>query len=1151
MAELEKDPNALKPGPRVGKEPPVKKPGPNPFEGQAVEPTSIPTFIGKTEFLHALTGSDNFIGAMSRKMEYIERVGENGVGTAFTDGYPAKKGYRVIEDPIYQENPHLLDALADSRSPEQSAEILREHEATVEAAYVLAQDPRGEAAKLGAHMMDPTFIIPPMRVVKGSTFLKRSAKAFGVTMAAALPSEMLISSENPTRDFAEAMSIATTVSLFAAPLLALPGRNGGRQASAKLSDDFIGPTRPHDVNAPDFVGPSRPQQQTPRDLGAAAAPEAKAATLEEELADEALVATGFGLEKLPWNPVFRMAQSASLRARQLSEDMVDSVLLRNKNLKFKASGVSVETSARVRWSKPLIDALKATDEQFLLYRGKTLGSELGNQIGVMRTVLRDGLDNWERQYSKLIGEPDVSKMGEAHAFLDKQHLTAKQFREEVAHALRNNDTHHIPEVQAAARAQRPLLDKLKKEAFDQDLFTRQMRREVGVLERRIASKQAAVAKAQRGSEAKKELVDELADLLDEVKDVEAKIARLNEFGPTVNTSPTYFPRYYDRSAIEANRQALRETIREWLIVEKHVDPSFARGEADDIIDNMLMESAYFDLKASKEVTERAEASAFRERTLEIPDNLIRDFLVNDVETVMRHHTRTVGMDIELTAKFGDIDMAAQIKHVTEEYAEAIAKASAKDRAALRKQLKRDVRDIEALRDRLRGTYGVPEDPFRLLSRTLRVAKTFNVLTMMGGAAITSTTDLARFAMVDGFGPSLRAAAKLLRDPEFRKLHRAETRELGQAMDLVNGTRAMQMADIADTFGNRMGVEKALLGSAQMMFTVNGLNAWNTMMKEVASVVVATRVNKAISAVAADADKLKVLKKSKTKFDKTDATKGFANAQAKADAAVDELFAAQGIVLDGATKKQISNLAASGIDENMALRISDELGKYGEKIGDLHLPNTSLWKDANAAFHYRAAISQDIDRIISTPGAGDRALWTSTEWGSTIAQFKSFGQGFFQRGIVRGLQEPDANLLAGTGSLIAMGFLVNEVKAAIRGDDRERSFGVKVMDAVERSGALGWVSDADNALETISNGRLGLRPFTGTGGRPTKLRDLGNVLGPSFSTAMNVSDVVGSSLQGETNTGALRRLTPFQNHPVSQLGRQAVTAYTRPTSPKEN
>lgn len=1106
--------NALLPGPRVGKEPPKPK---NPFEGQAVQEPYAPTFLSKQEFMSNLLQQDNFLGAVYRKMEYIERVGKNGIGTMFTDGFPVEDGYRVIDDPIYQENPHLIDALAESRSGAQTRAILEDHEKTVAAAHALAQDPAGGLATAAVRAVDPTFIIPPMRVVRGKTFAGRARKAFGVTMAVSLPSELLISSESTQRGFGEALATASLVSLISAPLLALPGRNGPKKAEAKLAEgDYVGPRPASEMNAPQ-----------PEAAGAAASPGVRQNTLEEDLAEEALVATGFGLEKLPWNPVFRMGQSASLRARQLSEEMVDTVLLRNKHLRGKASDPSVETSARVRWSKPLFDALRSTDEQFLLYRQKELGSEFGNQFRVMRTVMRDTLDDWVERYDRFNGAPDPRAMGEAHAYLAQRQMTARQFREEVGHALRNGDTHENPFVAAAARAQRPLLDRLKKEAFEHDLFTRQMRREVGILERRVASKRALVAKAQRGTVDKEAAIEELREVLEELADVEAKIKRLNEFGPTVNTAETYFPRYWNREAILGNRVGLRSTLEEWLIRNKRVDPSVARKEADDMIDEILMESAYFDLKASQEVTERAEASAFRERTLDIEDNLVREFLVNDVETVMRHHVKTTSMDIELTAKFGDISMEEQIAHVMEEYAEAIAKAPATKRTQLRKQMKRDVRDIEALRDRLRGTYGVPEDPFRLLSRTYRIAKTFNVLTMMGGAAVTSVTDVARFAMVDGFGPSLKAAARMLKDPHFRKLSRAHTRELGQAMDFVNGTRAMQMADVADTFGNRMGMERALLGAAQAMFTVNGLNAWNTMMKEVASVVVANRVNKAIMGIAKSANAREALKGIKA-----------GSRQAAGN-------------ISKKQRKEIANLAVMGIDENMALRINDMLAKYGEKVEDLYLPNTSLWKeDPAAAFKYRAAISQDIDRIISTPGAGDRALWTSTEWGSTIAQFKSFGQGFFQRGIVRGLQEPDANLLAGFGTLIAMGYLVNEVKGAIRGDERKRSWGTKVMDAVERSGALGWVSDADNALEVISNGRLGLRAFT-TGSRPQKLWDVGNLLGPTFSTASNVADVVGSSLKGETNTGALRRLTPFQNHPVVQGTRTAYDNLTRPTKPLEN
>ena len=46
----------------------------------------------------------------------------------------------------------------------------------------------------------------------------------------------------------------------------------------------------------------------------------------------------------------------------------------------------------------------------------------------------------------------------------------------------------------------------------------------------------------------------------------------------------------------------------------------------------------------------------------------------------------------------------------------------------------------------------------------------------------------------------------------------------------------------------------------------------------------------------------------------------------------------------------------------------------------------------ASFKWKNALNQNVDRIIITPGAGDRALWTSTELGSLITQFKGYGQG---------------------------------------------------------------------------------------------------------------------------------------------------------------
>ena len=65
--------------------------------------------------------------------------------------------------------------------------------------------------------------------------------------------------------------------------------------------------------------------------------------------------------------------------------------------------------------------------------------------------------------------------------------------------------------------------------------------------------------------------------------------------------------------------------------------------------------------------------AARLRQFDIEDNLIEDFLENDIEQLLRHDVRTMGMDIELARRFGTFDMKAVIREVQQDYQQQIAK----------------------------------------------------------------------------------------------------------------------------------------------------------------------------------------------------------------------------------------------------------------------------------------------------------------------------------------------------------------------------------------------------------------------------------------------------------------------------------------------
>ena len=160
--------------------------------------------------------------------------------------------------------------------------------------------------------------------------------------------------------------------------------------------------------------------------------------------------------------------------------------------------------------------------------------------------------------------------------------------------------------------------------------------------------------------------------------------------------------------------------------------------------------------------------------------------------------------------------------------------------------------------------------------------------------------------------------------------------------------------------------------------------------------------------------------------------------------------------------------------------------------------------------FRNALNQNVERIIITPGAGDRALWTSTEFGSLMTQFKSYGQGAMVRMATAGLQEKDGAFWQGAFLIVGMAAIVNEIKRVQYGIEKEEDFDQKLINAVDRSGILGWAMDVNNAVEKISDQKLGMRPFLTD--QPSYVMPegakAGAVFGPAASNIMNVGSILG-------------------------------------------
>jgi hypothetical protein len=370
-------------------------------------------------------------------------------------------------------------------------------------------------------------------------------------------------------------------------------------------------------------------------------------------------------------------------------------------------------------------------------------------------------------------------------------------------------------------------------------------------------------------------------------------------------------------------------------------------------------------------------------------------------------------------------------------------------------------------------------------------KSFNVFTSMGSAMISSVPDVARTVMVEGLTNTYEGGFRHLfnKQAEYVKsMKRRELRMAGVAADAVLGLRAHAFSDVGDLFGSRFAFERGLNKATGMFFMMNGLNYWNQALKEFAGNVTMVRMTDSLMR---NWDSLKAADREK--------------------------------------------FLKNGIDRQDHYRMAEQIRQHGKRVDGEWMPNTDSWTDPTLRLRFRMALNQNVERVIITPGAGDRALWTSTEMGSFLTQFKSYGQGAMVRMLTSGLQEKDGAFWQGAFLLVGLAALVNEIKKVQYGIEGEESFDEKMINAVDRSGILGWSMDVNNALEKMSDYKLGMRPFL-TDQPQYNLPDTakaGAVLGPGISNIMNATQVMGDVVTfnaDQSTADSARFLTPTGNIP---------------------
>ncbi len=469
----------------------------------------------------------------------------------------------------------------------------------------------------------------------------------------------------------------------------------------------------------------------------------------------------------------------------------------------------------------------------------------------------------------------------------------------------------------------------------------------------------------------------------------------------------------------------------------------------------------------------------QDRTFHIPDAEIEEFLENNVTKVMSTYARKMAAQIELTNKFGDVNLHDRIAEIEKQYdALETAATSAEERKRLETDRKNGLRDVKSMRDQYLGTY-LAEENASNWGRTVRGLMAVNYIRSMGGAAIPSISELYAPAIAHGLGRYMKGWSTLLGNADAVGKLTKESK-YSVVSEALTHSRLMTMSELGDPLAKGNAVERLLDNGVQAASRWNGLNMLTDFEKKLSSIITQDHLNESL--------------------------------------------------LKGTDKRF---RAWAGIDNDMAEKMKALIQEHGEQINGVWVANTDRW--GPEAWHevraYRAAIQKSVSTDIVTRKVGDVPLGFLRPTARLLTQFKTFNLAAHNQMFLRGTQQGPARFLSGLIGLTTLGMFSATLRAWRNGEEGWEKFknsarnpGYMLAEGLDNTGLFTLPMELGNIAESA----------TGVGGyrlNPTKTPLLlaGKLITPD------------ASLQG--NTQRLNSMGSFDAllGPTAGMARSAVVA----------
>ena len=874
------------------------------------------------------------------------------------------------------------------------------------------------------------------------------------------------------------------------------------------------------------------------------------------------LAHAYGLEKLKVSPMLHLLNSQLHSARWYISNLIETPVSLVGNQHGYVTPISIQQNAKIH-NYLVSQIVEITTKAFAAHR---LGRSVDDpSIGTTRILRELGKAQVERFSGKLPTSSSRSIVG---------------FKIRVSRALRSGDADEDPAVMEVVKQIRKTINQVTDDAQKLGLLPEQL--ELfgtksylprmwlqDVVEKNVDELVKVITTWQRGNSSA-DMPENLVEAMSKGTEAHEKYIRLQLRGVSrrLNGIEDYSPESaapggsFKERGIWVDDNVIAGDNTGWggsgiSFIESDIDHIIKRWVPTLTTDMEIVRNPIFGSVGFENVTARIRRESV-ERAEELGDEVVEVRITTPqgapmpdkfIRTATDQDTFTVGRgqgepDLDTIPEY-DPETGEILGTVDQEMGSSGWTRSVGKRQIIVKSTKRGEDDIEKLinvRDVMRGTYSLSEDPLSITSRMARLSIDMTHLALMGNVLVSSLPDAGRLLVVNKMH-AIKTLQLAFNNRDAYKMAALEAKYAGTGLDMAKAQTINSLLHQGE-IPRYTGAERLVGRLTDTLFIVNGLNPWNAMMKQAAGIATIARM-------------------------------------------VHDFRLYQSGNL---SNKSITQLARAGIDGRFIDEIMVKVNKHGEIVDDIDIVNSHLWGESDADLalltKFRAILNKEIDTQIVTPGPGDVPLMFKKtplfeevterllgrkmtareaeafnlekgekaiegdrpgrfgpggrlraeaaalypELGKMFGQYKSFIAGSWSRVMLNSAQHRDSREIIGIGTMVLIGGMAKTLKDWSYNRPGPKNLTDFLIEGFDQAGLGSWVMWANNSTEMLTNNSIGVRPFVGVQENyPASARfQTSNIAGPAVGQWWHGMEGVGQLATGQMPT-SLIEIAPYKSY----------------------